>query len=202
MNDMFGISGTFCWIKQSMNSNCKYDYVGLTLMFVLQYGPEVLVCMVAFTSLGAIAIVMCRRATKQEHGTRHPSINQQGLKEVLPLLLYPLVYLLLWAIPIALRINDVVLSAQDRTPLQFEWLGYSIILNVRRVFVPLVCLVHLSIVCYRKKQTRQYAQLNTTTSFVVSKGFTDQEDAPLIIKGQGTKIPSKKYESVLEGSEK
>jgi len=35
IKDMYGISGPYCWIKQSMNSNCKYDYVGLALMLAL-----------------------------------------------------------------------------------------------------------------------------------------------------------------------
>ena len=182
--DMYGLSGLFCWIKQSMNSNCKYDYVGLTLMFVLHPGPEVTVGTIVLVSLVAIAIVMCRRTMRHWQGTHRQSIHRQGLKEVLPLLVYPLIYLVLWAAAIAFRIVDVVSSVQDRRPIYSLSLVHSIISSVRTLTVPLICLLHLSIVYCRKQQNREHT-LSTTTSYTVSNEFTDQEDDPLIIRGSG-----------------
>ena len=42
--------------------------------------------------------------------------------------------------------------------------------------------------------------LNTTTSYNVSNESSDQENEPLVIKGQGTKVPCKEYKSIFEGS--
>ena len=63
--------------------------------------------------------------------------------------------------------------------------------------MPLVFLLHSLINCLRKRRTRPRT-FNTTTSFVVPNEFTDQENEPLVIRGQGTKIPSKEYKSIFE----
>ena len=199
VKDMYGISGPYCWIKQSMNSNCKYDDVGLTLMFLLLNGPEFFVGTVVFLSLAVIAAVMCRNVMGQQ-GTSQPSIHQQGLKEVLPLLLYPVVYLVLWAAVTAFRIYEIILSVQDRNPSYSLQLVFNVLSDVRTLLIPLICLLHLSTMCFRKKQNRQ-STLSTTTSYIIPNEFTDQEDDPLIIRGSGTKILSKDYKSVFEGSE-
>ena len=96
--NIYGLSGGECWINPSVKSYCEYDGVGLTLMLVFSYGPSFLVCLITFVSFGTIAFVMCRRTLRQEQGLCQPSVHQQGLKEVLPLLLYPLIYFLFWVI--------------------------------------------------------------------------------------------------------
>ena len=197
IKDMYGISGPYCWIKQSMNSNCKYDYVGLALMLALLNGPEFSIIMFVFVSLVAIAIMMCKRAFRQQQGIGQPSIHQQGLKEVLPLLLYLLIYLVLWAIPTAFHIHDHVVQGKMHS--HSLWLVHSIFIYFRKLFIPLICLLNLSTYCCRMKQKKPY-RLNTITTFVVSNEFTDQEDDPLIVRGQDTGIPSKEYKSIFEGS--
>jgi len=77
---------------------------GLTIMLVFDYGPGLLAVLTVFILLVTIFTVMCRRAVKLEHGFCQPSIHQKGLKEVLPLLLYPPIYLVLWAAIVATRI--------------------------------------------------------------------------------------------------
>lgn len=92
INNMYGLSGLFCWIKLSENSNHHYESVGLTLMSVLFYSPSFVVCLFTFISLVAIATAMCKRATQSENGLCQPSVHLLGLKEVLPLLIYPIFY--------------------------------------------------------------------------------------------------------------
>jgi len=79
------------------------------------------------------------------------------------------------------------------------WLVYSIATYLKRLFIPLICLLHLSRLCCIKKQTRQHL-LTNTTSYVVPNEFTDQEDEPLIIRGQKTEVSSKEYKSIFEGT--
>ena len=196
---MYGLSQAHCWIKIS-ESDCTYDYVGLTFMFVFDYGPELLVVLATFISLGTILIVMCRRAVRLEQGFYRPSVHQKGLKEVLLLLFYPLIYFVLWTAIVTTRIYDVVVSVRvQESNSRLPWLVYSIAVYLARLFIPLTCLLHLSILCCRKRKTRQHV-LTTTTSYDVPNEFTDQEDEPLVIRGQRTKILSKGYKSVFEGS--
>jgi len=73
-------------------------------------------------------------------GFCQPSVLQSALEEVLPLLLYPLIYLVLWTAIVAARINDVVGSVriQERNS-RLPWLMYSIALYFERLFIPLIC---------------------------------------------------------------
>lgn len=201
VKDMYGLSGPHCWIKQSMNSNCEYDNVGIALMFSLLNGPEFFTISVVLVSLVAIAIVMCRKVMKQQPRVGQPSIHQQGLKEVLPLLLYLIIHFVLWAAGVVLRICDAILSAQDKTPPHSVLLVlHHMVINARLLLIPLICLLHLSMSFCRRKQNKQHA-LNTTTCYIVPNEFTDQEDDPLIIKGSSEAISSKEYKSIFEGTE-
>jgi len=188
-----------CWIKISEN-NCTYDYEGLTFMFVFGYAPELFIVLATLISLVTIFTVICRRAVRQEQVFYQTSVHQRGLKEVLPLLLYPLIYLVLLTAIMATRIYDVAVNirVQERNSMT-PWLVYSIAIYLARLFIPLICLLHVSRLCRRKKQTRQQV-VTTTTSYVVPNEFTDQEDEPLIIRGQRTEVPSKEYKSIFEGT--
>ena len=110
------------------------------------------------------------------------------------MVLYPFIYLLLVAALAATRLCGAIPSVHKMN-FKLQWLVFSIIL---RLFVSVICLLYLSIACYRKEHNSQHP-LNTTTSFTVPNEFTDQEDEHLIIR-QGTKIPSKNYKSIFEGT--
>ena len=197
VKDMYGLSGGGCWIKPSVKSSCKYDYVGLIFMFLLSYGPAFLVCSIAFVLFSAMAFVMCKRALRQEQGLRQLSVHKQGLREVLPLILYPLIYLVLWIALAATRIYGTLHNAHDQKGQYSLVLVHNSFSFTVRLFVPLVFLLQSLINCLRKRRTRP-CTFNTTTSFVVPNEFTDQENEPLVIRGQGTKIPSKEYKSIFE----
>ena len=195
--DMYGLSEETCWIKLSKNNTCDYDSIGLTFMFVFSYTPSFCGDIVTLVALCTILIVMCRRAMRQEQGVGQRSVYQQGVKEVLPLIFYLVVYLLLWTAMVTIRICGAIPSIHKAN---LQWLVhmYSIIICIRRVFIPFTCLLYFSIVCCRKERNKQHPP-NATTSFVVSIEFTDQENEPLIIR-QDIKIPSKKYKSIFEGN--
>jgi len=131
---MYGWSRGGCWIKTS-ESDCVYDYVGLTWMFVFDYGPELFIVLATLISLVTIFTVICRRAVRQEQVFYQTSIHQRGLKEVLPLLLYPLVYLVLLTAMVATRIYDVAVNirVQERNSMT-PWLVYTIAVCLGRLF--------------------------------------------------------------------
>ena len=133
---------------------------------------------------------------REEQGFDQRSVYRQGVKEVLPLTLYPFLHLLLWTALVGFRIHDTIPSVHIK---KLQWLVYSIIIYIRSLLIPLICLIH-SIVCCRKKcSTNKQHPLSTTTSFTVPNEFTDQGDEHLIIR-QGTKIPSRNYKSIFEGN--
>ena len=166
-------------------------------MFVFSYVPAFLVCLITFVSFGTIAIVMCKRALQQEQGLCQPSVHQQGLKEVLPLLLYPPIYFLFWVIVVATRIINVLQKVQFQFSLTLA--HYVVFLLVALLMVPLVFLLHSSINFCRKKRNKLHTP-SITTSYIVPNECSDQEDERLIIKGKGIKVPSREYGSIFEGN--
>ena len=96
---------------------------------------------------------------------------------------------------VATQIYD---AAQDR---KFQYsliLIHDIILGVIIFLILSTFLLHSSI-NYYKKITKQMYTLNTTTSSNVSNESSDQENKPLNIKRQGTKVPCKKHKVYLKG---
>ena len=178
-------------MKLSVTSNCKYDNVGLAFIFLHAYSPAILV---TFVSLILAPIVMCRIALQLEQGLCQSSVHQQGIKEVLPLLLYPSIYFLLWIGLVATRIYD---ATQGRKFQYSLMLIHDIISGVIILLLSSTVLLHSSINCYKKQRKRMHT-LNTTTSYIVPNESSDQ-DEPLIIKGKGTQVPCKEYKSIFEG---
>ena len=92
-------------------------------MFALYFycGPAFCGGIATLVALCTILIVMCKRAMTQEQGFGTQSIYQQGVKEILPLILYPLIYLLLLT---PTRIYDAIPIEQWTKQ---NWLVYHII---------------------------------------------------------------------------
>ena len=124
---MYGWSQEQCWIKTSENNNCMFDSAGLTIMLVFDYGPGLLAVLTVFILLVTIFTVMCRRAVRVEHRFCQPSVHQKGLKEVLPLLLYPPILRCTMGSISGTRIYDVAVNVrvQERNSM-IPWLVYSI----------------------------------------------------------------------------
>ena len=71
----------------------------------------------------------------QEQGVGQQSVYRQGVKEILPLVLYPFIYLLIGAAVIAIRICSAIPSVH-KTNFKLQWLIYSIIIYIVKCFVP------------------------------------------------------------------
>ena len=59
--DMYGISGLWCWKKES-RGYCEDYELGLTLIFTLFYGPLIIIITFSFVSLMATTSILCKGA--------------------------------------------------------------------------------------------------------------------------------------------
>ena len=82
---------------------------------------------------------------REEQGVGQQSVYRQGIKEVLPSVLYPFIYLLIVPAVIAIHICGAIPSVH-KTNFKLQWLIYNIILYIDKLFVPVICLLYLSIV--------------------------------------------------------
>ena len=63
--NMYGISGLWCWIKESRDYCHDYNF-GLTLIFSMFYSPLIIIVTFTFISLIAITVILCKGALNKD----------------------------------------------------------------------------------------------------------------------------------------
>ena len=102
----FGMSGAWCWIRGWKDDCAREKYtLGLIEQFALWYGPFFLVALVDALAIVTMVITLAIRASKERRRSSvsdmEPLLNQtrdqkkEALKQLLPLLIYPLLFLML-----------------------------------------------------------------------------------------------------------
>ncbi len=125
INRRYGDAGAWCWIVDWKN-NCatRNDHYGIIEQFLLWYGPLFISLTVSIIMASFTFVVLKRRAYSRKNimeqsetgpllystiqgETRH---NQAALKQLLPLLAYPIIFNVLAIIPLINRIYDAFAS--------------------------------------------------------------------------------------------
>ena len=102
----FGMSGAWCWIRGWKDDCAREKYtLGLIEQFALWYGPFFLVALVDALAIVVMVVMLAIRASKEKRcssvSDMEPLLNQardqkkEALKQLLPLLIYPLLFLML-----------------------------------------------------------------------------------------------------------
>lgn len=172
---MYGLSGLWCWIKLT-DKDCDGSLtVGLGLMFGLFYGPLILIIMFGLISFVVMAIVMCKRSRmKRGVDWADQKLYRRGLREVIPLLLYPLIYNLISTILVVNRITDAVRTSRGEKPIYTLWLLHSLADPGRVLIPPVAFILHPSTwknLCCKKKESEAS---EGGTSFHVKPEFSDE----------------------------
>ena len=95
----YGQDGARCWIKER-STNCTPFDEGLIERYVLWYGPAIVALMIVNLATLVMLYVMKRRAYAEVDPELTPLVkkNKQALKQMLPLVFYPLLFLVLMLI--------------------------------------------------------------------------------------------------------
>ena len=200
---MYGLAGLWCWIKLT-ESDCKSKYaVGLGYQFGLSYGPFVILVFFALVSIVVVFAALCRNMLHSRRILRS-TVNQQSLKESMPLLVYPIIYTLIFGLQIANRVYSAVGVAQGHKPYFALWLIEIIVDPGRTLYPPLAFLLHpntlslvASAVCRREARERE---VTPNTFFVVSKEDPFSQEASLIIRSASNQAFSDRLpKSIFDG---
>ena len=198
----YGLSGLWCWIKvtayHSFKGHCRVSVIGITYMVVFLYGPLILLMLFSFVAFLIIIAVLCRLQKKM-------GLSRQGIQEALPLLAYPIIYNLIFAVLVVNRIYDAVLVDQRKSPYYPLWVAHAVADPAQALFLPLAFMLHPSTLkkLFNRRRKRDL-QDTSATAFIVSKQSVDPELDPLVIKGTNRQAISTtpNYYSIFEGSEK
>ena len=109
----YGIAGAWCWI-QAWHNDCPSERYknGIIEQFTLWYGPlffSLVLCLIAVTT---IVLVLVGRACLRQQNEAEPLIaenrNKKALKELLPLLVYPIIFFILAVFPLVNRVYGAI----------------------------------------------------------------------------------------------
>ena len=138
--NMYGISGLWCWIKES-RGYCEGYRLGTALIFSMYYGPLIVIITFSFVSLMAITSILCKGALNSAVATNTYS---RCVKHTILIALYPLVYNLLCLLPIANRIYSVINGSSGGEPFFPLWIAHTLAEPARILIPPVAFLLHPS----------------------------------------------------------
>ena len=136
--NMYGISGLWCWIKES-RSYCEEYGLGTALIFSLYYGPLIIIITFSFVSLMAITSILCKGAFGSDVAQ---SAYSRCIKHTILIALYPLVYNLLCLLPIANRVYSAVNGSNGGEPFFPLWIAHTLAEPARILIPPVAFLLH------------------------------------------------------------
>jgi hypothetical protein len=182
--DTYGQAGAWCWIMNWRNDVADDKFItGEIEQYTMLYGPAIISLSLANAAVIAILIVLTYRACrKPPYPDVHTSIlgkdkHKRALKEVIPLVMYPILSFLLY---IPAFINRLVGSIYNNPSLvSFIWSGLSV--PALSSFAGLTLIIHIFILkCSSLKRTFRVKHKPTyTTKKLVSNVFcTDHGGIP------------------------
>ena len=186
----YGGAGAWCWIKD-WKRNCakRNDQAGVVEQFVLWYGPLFFSLTVSIIMAALTFVILTRRAysrngtmQQSETGpllystiqaeTRH---NRAALKQLLPLLAYPIIFYILAIIPLINRIYDAI-----HRSINYELtLAHSLAIGSWGFFSSCALLIHIFIKRKQKKSSPQYindySNPSTLQTDIIHEGIINGE---------------------------
>ena len=118
IHNSYGVAGAWCWIRDWKDDCATQKYLeGIVEQFVLWYGPLFISLTLSVVAVFIILVVLAWRSythRTQEHKflveNHERNQNKKAIKELLPLLAYPVIYYLLALFPIINRVYSAISS--------------------------------------------------------------------------------------------
>lgn len=181
---MYGLTGMWCWIKLT-DANCGENYkLGLGLMFAVEYGPLTLVSIFTMVSF-IIMIVTLRKKNGEAQLTWRGVSDNSTLKAGIPLIAFPLLYVLVFLFRMTHRIYYAVQIANGVSPLTGLWLAHTIGIGLAALTIP------TGFLCYPSTRRRLCSRFSkatnrTTTNIYRHESLSNSKDhtTPLGTSGE------------------
>ena len=107
----YGLAKAWCWIKAT-DDNCATLEAGAIEQFALTFVPLLIFTVLDIPAIIMITYILCKRAWKYDREHRDPLLPWQNhraaLKEVLPLIAYPVIFHVLSFVAIANRTERAI----------------------------------------------------------------------------------------------
>ena len=149
ITDSYGVVGAWCYItslKDEGNCTTRPDVVGITEQFTLYYGPAAFLFTVNMIAIFVMTVTMaCRTWTHKAYmdGEPHPEESNQyakALKQILPLVAYPIIHFVLFLAAFSNRIY----TAKEGTAAFGFTVAHAATQSLRGFFDGLSLIVHIA----------------------------------------------------------
>ena len=145
----YGKAGLWCWIRR-VNDNCELVISGVIQQYTLWYGPLLLLTLINTCIIITTIIIICRKAYQFKKSGETPTDYKNTLKQVLPILAYPVIFQILSWFALAHRIVNLINStAPVLVPLL---IAHAAVLTTHGLFSAAAFLVYFAV---WKKQTKK-----------------------------------------------
>ena len=157
-NNSFDVAPACCWIKDWKEDCATQKYFeGVIEQFVLWYGPLFISLTITVVAVFIILIVLAQRAYAHKNQESECLIenhernqNKKAIKELLPLLAYPVIFYVLSLIPLIDRIYSAISCNAN-----FGWaLGHALSQALWGFFSSWALIIHILVMRKLKKKSR------------------------------------------------
>ncbi len=202
--NMYGLTGMWCWIKL-VDDNCDPKYgLAIGLMFAVEYGPVLLISMFTTVCFITMLVRLHKDAAKAEISWRGVS-DTSTLKAGLPLITFPIMYMLIFLFRIGHRIYFTVKVMDTETPFTTFWLIHTITVGLAALIVPSTFACHPNTVrklcaCMSNKTGRRSSSFYRRESWSVSKEILGSSEYDPFLSKEYDERDSLIYKSILSST--
>ena len=194
IHNSFGLSGAWCFIRSWQDDCATKNYKeGIVEQFVLYYGPGIALLILNMIAIGVMFTVMLRRAWKSSAPVPKESqplkisaaskTNQKHevLKQLLPLLAYPIMYFALLFFPMVNRIYMAISSATNESLIIVQ----AVTQASKGFFAGLVLILHIAMVHLKRRKVK----VRAVAAPCVSDHLSTKSEATPYTSGAITTFP-------------
>ncbi len=202
--NMYGLTGMWCWIK-IVDDNCNPKYgLAVGLMFAVEYGPVLLISVFTAVCFITMLVRLHRDAAKAEISWRGVS-DTSTLKAGLPLIAFPIMYMIIFLFRIGHRIYFTVNVLDTKTPFATFWLIHTIAVGLAALIVPSTFACHPNTVrklctCMANKNGRILSSIYRRESWSVSKEILGSSESDPFLSKEYDERDSLIYKSILSST--
>ena len=137
--ELYGLAGAWCWIK-ARNKDCGRIVEGIIEQCTVWYAWGMTFTLVFVVTVIIVGVVLYK--TKQYAPDIHQNLYRRYLRDIRPLVIYPIIYSLIYGVACA---NRIVTAFHEKTIL-WLWIPHGFVDALISVIIPLFFLLH-----HRKK---------------------------------------------------
>lgn len=181
LSNSYGEAGAWCWIRSHdyHDGNCTNHMIGLYMQYALWYVPHNLVLALLLVAYIVVVVNVIRKKHhwKGLYSSTEVQPDQLNIKEfVMPIIFYPLGFLVLNIFPLINRISSTI----EDTPIYALWVLHAACSPLQGGYIALVYVLDrdtLRRLTLRELRAYLFHRQTPVNDYPVTRAFTDSYDA-------------------------